>query len=88
MALIFFLGGFGWLDRYFSASISSYILFVLVFFGILALASDILTTPFALYSTFVIEERYGFNRTTIKTLSWINSRAGCWERLSGADYWH
>ncbi len=40
---------------------------MLAFFGILALASDILTTPFDIYSTFVIEERYGFNRTTIKT---------------------
>jgi STE24 endopeptidase len=37
---------------------------VLLFFGTLAFAGDILTTPFALYSTFVIEERYGFNRTT------------------------
>jgi STE24 endopeptidase len=33
----------------------------------LALAGDILTTPFSLYSTFVIEERYGFNRTTKRT---------------------
>lgn len=67
MGLIFFLGGFGWLDQWLSAYISNYILFVLAFFGILALASDILTTPFDLYSTFVIEERYGFNRTTLKT---------------------
>ncbi len=67
MGLIFFLGGFGWLDSLLSAHISNYILFVLAFFGILALASDILTTPFDLYSTFVIEERYGFNRTTTKT---------------------
>jgi len=39
----------------------------LIFFGILMLASDILTTPFDLYSTFVIEERFGFNKTTAKT---------------------
>ncbi|MCP4312955.1 MAG: M48 family metallopeptidase [Bacteroidetes bacterium] len=67
MGLVFFLGGFGWLDRWLSGFISNYILFVLAFFGILSLAGDILTTPFALYGTFVIEERYGFNRTTIKT---------------------
>jgi STE24 endopeptidase len=30
-------------------------------------ASDIITTPFAYYKTFVIEERFGFNKTTIKT---------------------
>ncbi|MFO7670256.1 MAG: hypothetical protein R6W31_11405 [Bacteroidales bacterium] len=67
MGILFFLGGFGWLDRWLSLLISNYILFVLIFFGILALTGDILTIPFALYSTFVIEERYGFNRTTIKT---------------------
>ena len=67
MGCMFLLGGFGWLDALLSAHISNYILFVLAFFGILALASDILTTPFDLYSTFVIEERYGFNRTTTKT---------------------
>ena len=67
MLVIFFLGGFGWLDQQLSGVTSSYILFVLLFFGILAFVSDILTTPFALYGTFVIEERYGFNRTTWKT---------------------
>ena len=67
MGVIFFLGGFGWLDSWLSGMISNYILFVLAFFGILALAGDILSTPFDLYSTFVIEERYGFNRTTKKT---------------------
>ncbi|RPI41302.1 MAG: M48 family peptidase, partial [Bacteroidetes bacterium] len=63
----FFLGGFGWLEDQLESVTSGYILFVLIFFGILAFASDILSTPFALYDTFVIEERYGFNRTTPKT---------------------
>jgi len=67
MGLVFFLGGFGWLDRWLSGFISNYILFVLAFFGILAFAGDILSTPFSIYGTFVIEERYGFNRTTVKT---------------------
>jgi STE24 endopeptidase len=67
MGLLFFLGGFGWVERWLSLLITNYILFVLIFFGILALTGDILTIPFALYSTFVIEERYGFNRTTLKT---------------------
>ncbi len=31
------------------------------------MASDILTIPFQWYSTFVIEEKYGFNKTTVKT---------------------
>ncbi len=36
-------------------------------FGIIGLASDVLSTPFDIYGTFVIEERFGFNRTTPKT---------------------
>lgn len=43
------------------------ILSSLFFFAILGFASDILTTPFSLYDTFVIEERFGFNKTTPKT---------------------
>ena len=42
------------------------ILMALVFFGILMLASDLLTTPFSIYDTFVIEEKFGFNKTTPK----------------------
>ena len=64
---IFFIGGFGWLDERLSQVTSSYVGHVLLFFGTLALVSDLLTTPFALYDTFVIEERYGFNRTSLKT---------------------
>ena len=67
MLLVFFFGGFGWLDDWISTLTTNYIVHVLLFFGMLALVSDILTTPFALYDTFVIEERYGFNRTSIKT---------------------
>lgn len=40
---------------------------ILVFFGVLLLASDLLNTPFSVYHTFVIEEQFGFNRTTVKT---------------------
>jgi len=42
------------------------ILIALIFFGILALAFEILSLPFAIYDTFVIEEKFGFNRTTPK----------------------
>jgi STE24 endopeptidase len=66
-ALMLLLGGFGWLDGNLRPYISNEILLALAFFGILMLTSDILTIPFQLYSTFVIEEKYGFNRTTVKT---------------------
>ena len=36
----------------------------LVFFGILYFGSDLINIPFQTYSTFVIEDRFGFNKTT------------------------
>jgi STE24 endopeptidase len=65
--LMLFSGGFGWLDSILRTMIPNEIVLSLAFFGILMLASDILTLPFQLYSIFVIEEKYGFNKTTIKT---------------------
>lgn len=64
--LMLALGGFGWLDALLRSHIHNDILLALAFFGILMFASDILTWPFQWYSTFVIEERYGFNKTTPK----------------------
>ena len=60
-------GGFGWLDGLLRRFIQEPIVLALVFFGVLMLASDILTLPFQLYGTFVIEEKYGFNKTTVGT---------------------
>lgn len=60
-------GGFGWVDSLLRPYFDSDVILALVFFGVLMLASDILTLPFQWYSTFVIEEKYGFNKTTIKT---------------------
>lgn len=39
----------------------------LVFFGILMALSNLAGLPFSYYRTFVIEERFGFNRTTLRT---------------------
>jgi STE24 endopeptidase len=39
----------------------------LLYFGILLAGETVLSLPFKVYHTFVIEQRYGFNRTTIKT---------------------
>lgn len=58
---------FGYIDQGVRSFISHPILIALVFFAIIMLASDMLNTPFALYDTFVIEERFGFNKTTLKT---------------------
>jgi STE24 endopeptidase len=62
-----YYGGFGVIDSWLRPFVQNDILLSLSFFGILMLASDILTIPFQWYSTFVIEEKYGFNKTTIRT---------------------
>ena len=63
----FFLDGFEFVDNIARSISSSQIIIALIFFGIIMLASDVLTTPFSYYRTFVIEERFGFNKTTKKT---------------------
>ena len=65
--LMIVFGGFGWLDGIVQRWTANQILVSLVFFGILFLANDIISTPFEIYDTFVIEERFGFNKTTPKT---------------------
>lgn len=60
-------GAFGWLNTYLSSFISNPILLSLMFFGVIYLVSDFLNTPFGIYKTFVIEEKFGFNKTTAKT---------------------
>lgn len=65
--LLLLLGGFGWIDGMLRTFISHDIILALVFFGVLAIASDILTLPFQWYRIFVIEQRYGFNKMTVKT---------------------
>jgi STE24 endopeptidase len=61
------LGGFGWLDSFLTNYIDGQILLALAFFGTLFIISDVINIPFQLYSTFVIEEKYGFNKTSLKT---------------------
>ena len=65
--LFFFLDGFAYVDGLAHSFSNNEIIIALVFFGIIMIASDLLSTPFSYYSTFVIEEKYGFNKTTIKT---------------------
>jgi STE24 endopeptidase len=62
-----FSGGFNWLDQIVRSWHLPVIGIGLVYFGILIAAKMVLSLPFSLYSTFVIEERFGFNKTTPKT---------------------
>jgi STE24 endopeptidase len=62
--LMLFLGGFALVDSLVEGITVNTILSALVFFGIIGLASDLLGTPFDIYDTFVIEQRFGFNKST------------------------
>lgn len=65
--LVLSFGGFGILNDWLASHLSNQIIISLAFFGVLFLLADLLNLPFQLYSTFVIEAKFGFNKTTIKT---------------------
>lgn len=67
LLVFWFAGGFNWLDEIVRSWEIGVIWTGLVYIGILILAKSILSLPFSIYSTFVIEEKYGFNKTTPKT---------------------
>lgn len=65
--LMLVFGVFGWLDIQLREYLHHDILLALVFFAVLGLGSSVISLPFSIYTTFVIEERFGFNKTTVKT---------------------
>lgn len=79
-SLIIFLilsGAFNVIDRLARAPQMGAVWTGLIFAGIIFLGSQIAELPFSIYHTFVIEKKYGFNRTTLKTFvldilkSWV-----------------
>ena len=60
-------GGFAWIDSFVSSITPNTTFQSLLFFGVIMIGSDVLNTPFSYYQTFVIEEKFGFNKTTGKT---------------------
>jgi len=60
-------GGFAVVDNLARTLSANSVIISLVFFGIIAFASDIINIPFGYYDTFVIEKKYGFNTMTIRT---------------------
>lgn len=71
----FLLDGFKYVDNFARSFTDNAILMALIFFGIIIIGSDILTTPLSYYKTFVIEEKFGFNRST-KKLFWLDKIKG------------
>ena len=61
------LDGFEYIDTFARGYSDNSIIIALIFFGIIMIASDLINTPFSYYKTFVIEEQFGFNKTTRKT---------------------
>ena len=59
-------GLFGSLDSFLRNYTENSILLALAFFGIISLVSTLISLPFSYYSTFVIEEKFGFNKMTRK----------------------
>ncbi|PSR03580.1 MAG: peptidase M48 [Bacteroidetes bacterium SW_11_45_7] len=59
--------GFAWLDEWVRQYTEQPIPMALLFFGVIGLVSEIISLPFSIYNTFVIEERFGFNKTDAKT---------------------
>ncbi|MDD5313075.1 MAG: M48 family metallopeptidase [Dehalococcoidia bacterium] len=62
-----FSGGFDWLDGIVRSCGFTDIINGILYMAILGLAYSLITLPFSIYATFVIEERYGFNKTTPRT---------------------
>ena len=66
--LIFWsLGGFGWLDGVARSFTGSPVGAGLIFLTLLFTGQSLISLPFSIYDTFVIEQRFGFNRATPKT---------------------
>ena len=63
----FYLDGFAFVDEWARTFSDNTIIIALIFFGSIMFASDLLSTPFSYYHTFIIEEKFGFNKTTLKT---------------------
>jgi STE24 endopeptidase len=67
LLLFWFLDGFGYADQLVRSWNLSPLVTGLVYVGMLAAAKALIDLPFSIYSTFVIEEKFGFNKTTAAT---------------------
>lgn len=65
--LAVYFGWFGAIDKWLRVFSPFDMLTSLMFFGVLFVISDVISLPFSIYRTFVIEEKFGFNRMSVKT---------------------
>ena len=67
MLVFWFAKGFPLLDEWVRSFNYSPLVTGLIYMGVLVLFKGLLSLPFSMYATFVIEERFGFNQTTWTT---------------------
>lgn len=98
----FFFDGFKTVDDFARNYADNPIIIALIFFGVIMIGSDILSLPFSYCKTFVIEEKFGFNKTS-KATFWLDKVKGwlmtivlgggilaliIWfYQITGADFW-
>ena len=63
---LFVFKGFAWLDALARMCTSNELLVSLLFFLFFCILSAVVSLPFQIYDTFVVEERFGFNKVTPK----------------------
>ena len=67
LLLFWFTGGFSWLDSLSRTLVSGEVAAGLVFLSAIFIGQSLISLPFSIYDTFVIENRFGFNRATPAT---------------------
>jgi STE24 endopeptidase len=67
LLIFWFAGGFGWLDALARSLVAGEVGAGLVFLSALVLGQALIGLPFSVYDTFVIENKFGFNRATPAT---------------------
>ena len=67
LLIFWFAGGFGWLDGLARSLTTHEVVAGLVFLSGLFLGQALISLPFSIYDTFVIEKKFGFNRSTPAT---------------------
>lgn len=63
----FIFEGFAFVDELVRSYTNNSILITLLFFGAIFFANEIISLPFSYYGNFVIEEKFGFNKSSLKT---------------------
>lgn len=65
--VLLLVGGFNIIDQYARSFQYNSTVTGLIFFAIIAIIYGAISFPFTIWTTFKIEQKYGFNRTTVKT---------------------